>query len=202
MANYFGLAQNTLARMRLISGVGYYDTCFDHPNWSNNDYDQYPTRCSAVSENQFFEYAPWQDIPDNILDPSFSGETHYGYYEFSNTNVNGLGTDCSATNCSELVMFARWVTDDVCTAYNNQVGISNPSGNPPVYSYGQYISLEPFNCTATGGGSYCYNGGSLTAIGGGYSPDLAGEATGCFSARHYNGGGPIGNMIYTVLEVQ
>lgn len=65
-----------------------------------------------------------------------------------NTCVNLVGSDddpcySASADVAEIVTFFPWVNRDVCLAINNQLGVDNPSGNPPAI-----------------GGSMMYSGGN------------------------------------------
>ncbi len=47
------------------------------------------------------------------------------------STVEGVGSTCTASSCSDLVALLMNVTKDFCLHVNNSVSIINPSGNPP-----------------------------------------------------------------------
>lgn len=58
-------------------------------------------------------------------------------------NAMGVGTNCTAggqTNCTDLIAMLPNVTKAFCLQLNNNVGVTNPSGEPPAEATGLEIS--------------------------------------------------------------
>lgn len=61
--------------------------------------------------------------------------------------IDGMGTTCPAWNCTEVVMAAANMRDDVCVAINTLAGINN-SSTIPVHS--QFITSDKFKGVING----------------------------------------------------
>ncbi len=49
-----------------------------------------------------------------------------------NIEIDQVGSSCANAACSELLMFVDGLREDICGRINELVGVSNPSGVPPV----------------------------------------------------------------------
>lgn len=83
--------------------------------------------------------------------------------------IPGLGTDCAAASCAELIMSSWGVNKNVCIAINNKLGITNPGGDPP---NDEMINWPLFK------GTYMYTGPSIASI----ATQLTGKKSACIKA--------------------
>ena len=81
--------------------------------------------------------------PDYAVDPSLipAGWLDPQSFLVTGIRVVGLGTESGASG-TELIFWVGRLTNDVCMAINDKLGISNPSGAPPVDSWDN--SIAPF----------------------------------------------------------
>ena len=83
--------------------------------------------------------------------------------------IDGVGSDCAAASCSELVIFLSNIKQEVCMSINDSLGIPNPSGAPPTDT--------TFTETPEYVGTFSYVTTIGDEVGGAV---LSGEKTGCF----------------------
>ena len=68
----------------------------------------------------------------------------------ASNNVVGIGTSCTADNCTDLIAILPNVTQAFCIAINDRLGVVNPSGVPP-------RDTATANITTKFAGSYTYD---------------------------------------------
>lgn len=69
-----------------------------------------------------------------------------GLYFDGSMEIQNIGTTCGAVACSDLTLYLRDVTEDMCIALNNELGVNNPGGVPPVDNGSDF---DPFTGTFT-----------------------------------------------------
>lgn len=88
----------------------------------------------------------------------------YGHYLINLLQLRGVGTDGPAGTASanDIVLWLDRVDKETCIAINDLVGVSNPSGNPPIATWGGGSTLPygPSNFTATATISHSTTNGS------------------------------------------
>lgn len=100
---------------------------------------------------------------ENTESPNNSSAIKAGAWEPYAASLDGIGTDER-----DMIFMTGYIKKDVCTAINTLLGVNNPNGAPPSFSYAsaatQYAGANPYGSSANGwsGGtvtgheSYCY----------------------------------------------
>lgn len=186
---YATFVAESIQRMT-FRGVNNDALCFDAPLWGHANYDH--SGCGSET-NKVFSPVPgagnvvWLKVPDGAN----AGEP---WYITGNTCVLSVGTlqndDCNSdgNNANEdIVMFLPNITKPLCLEINEQLGISNPGGNPPKASGDLWSTGMPVFA-----GAYA-DGGRVDSGGSGDLNILRGQMFGCVE-----GGGtpPAGSFAY------
>lgn len=109
------------------NGISESDMCFDSELWGANTYNY--ASCSDA-KNQIFNPAggavtfrtPASGLSASALVWTFTGAQSYA----------GIGTDCGASeSCKDLAAAIDGISKQACILINEQLGIDNPSGEPP-----------------------------------------------------------------------
>jgi hypothetical protein len=116
----------TAVRTMQINGVDVDKICFDNAGWGNGNYN----------------FAACGDPANEVFDPAGgaviweknSGEIrNSASWLFTGANgIKGVGTTCGTAACSDLKMVLSGLTEETCLEINQQLGIPNPNGAPPV----------------------------------------------------------------------
>jgi len=142
------------------------------------------TPASSASEQVFNVAgggANYLDPPSDVLDNAHSGEAGFGKWVFTGNNiVNGVGTAVTG----DLIAMLNYMRRDVCIFINEELGITNPSGEPP-----QDLSIVQLNSRFTG-----TNFGTREIL----DTDnyLYGKKTGCFRGNNNHSGADISNQYF------
>jgi len=124
-------------------GVSENDFCFDDPLWGHNDYNH--SACATAS-NKIFNTASgvyggginFPQANESWFDPAFDANVFSGGWLFTSYDCVhdvGSGASCSGSGDNpslELLAILPFIRKDLCVAINKIVGVTNPSGNPPV----------------------------------------------------------------------
>jgi len=103
--------------------------------------------------------------------------------------IPGVGTDCAAASCNELI-FSEWgLKKEICVAINDKLGITNPGGNPPD---DDFFASQEFD------GAYDYVSGSIATV----DPSLAGKRSACIKPAECNGFIPGGCYAYYKVLIE
>lgn len=162
---YADTVRNAVRAMQ-VDGVDANKICFDNPGWGNGSYT----------------FAACATPANSVFDPNGGGviwEKNSGDINNASswlfTGANGIkdvGTTCANASCADLKMVLPGLTKDVCIALNNQLGITNPGGDPPADTG---YDATPF------AGTYSISGTNDIGDEAG-SAALAGQSAGCFKA--------------------
>lgn len=140
--SYGDALANTVGQLRL-RGCTKEQISFD------NNFNSLYVNASAPANNSCHVFHPdgggmtYQNVNDAALTSSGTGIYFDGSMEIEN-----VGTTCASATCSDLVFFVRDVTAAMCVTLNEELGITNPSGNPPADNA---FDFDPFT------GSYTYD---------------------------------------------
>lgn len=71
---------------------------------------------------------------DAIIDPASVNPAwmHAQSFLITGTRVSGHGLDDSSAASTDLLMWNGRLEKDVCVLINEELGVDNPSGNPPI----------------------------------------------------------------------
>ena len=122
--DYTGMIRRSVQAMK-VDGLDDSHLCFDSDRWGNNNYDH---AACAESENQVFHPdgggSVFQDPSQDILDPTFSGQSQYGQWHITGANnVMELGSDCDPNaDCNELLLILPYIKKDICLALSKAHG--------------------------------------------------------------------------------
>jgi len=124
------------------SGVSETDIRFAHVSAAAG----YGTPGAAPLNRQVFEPTgggvEWKAPPSGI-------QTTTSDYVFVTDAIDGIGTTCGTSACSDLITVLQNVTKDACIALNDSIGITNPSSDAPVLT-AAIPSFTAFQGTFTG----------------------------------------------------
>ena len=193
MISYAALVERGLNAALLEGGCDLTEVSFDHPD--RPDYN---------SANQYLNPNSPVDYSCHIFDPDTGAVSGGGVpyklppslsvsvgttagYEIIRLRVDGIGTSNASWEAVDLVL-AAGVTEDMCILINDKLGITNPSGTPPVEGFvtGDFpksgFERWPYDLA----GSPEYNG--FPPAGGalldGPSSELTGKKAGCFESTY------------------
>lgn len=100
-------------------------------------------------------------------------------WNFSKNNqFQDVGTNCAAASCNDVALLYRGIQREVCLEVNEQLGVGNPSGEPPEspgYTDPDYIGTMDYYSSS-------YVIGSTNSGAADYA--LNGHFTGCFYDPH------------------
>ena len=197
IVQYGAQIKTAIDRMKIIHGVQNWEICFDHAAWGHTNYNY--ASCNNVETNIFDSEGGGVAFgtPDpEWLDPANAARPRYGQYIYEAWRVQDIGTNSgSGGSMNDLIMILPHLKREVCIKINEELGITNPSGEPPVEANGYNASY--FKCHFGESGSWCYGSSVQTAIDGA-GDELAGQESGC--ARFTNAlGGGTSYMYYQVL---
>lgn len=103
-----------------------YDSDSDGDIDSNDDYHN-PNAPTDFKCHMFHEDGgalDWPKVPPLALDDVSTAESEYGNYFFANlVRVKGFGTDCDTGACSDLIVLAPFLKEQVAIEINRKVGI-------------------------------------------------------------------------------
>ncbi len=137
ITQYAASIQTAVMRMKL-TGTADTDISF-----ANNVVAGYEHATPQPSSNQVFALngggAKYVPPKPEWLDSTQSAQTLYGEnYVPRHTCIQGIGS-AEVANChsdgidnEDLILFIPYITKELCIELNNKLGVTNPSGNPPV----------------------------------------------------------------------
>lgn len=173
VTQYSTQMENSIQRMRLSNGCADTQISFENNIASGYTNPNAPANYTCHVFRPEGGNVPFQKPPNGANDGS-------DYHIMGRTCVVNVGTggeNCygSPNNESEadLVLYLPSVSKSLCITLNDKLGVTNPSGNPPVEN-NNGIQNEKFT------GSYYNNG--LTQTAGGTASALNGKLSGCFQA--------------------
>lgn len=116
--------ENDSGTSKMVNG-----TVFDYTNAGTPADDS----CKIFSPNGGVLNPPPLISENLVVDPSLVcvGCLHPQSWWITMSRVTGMGTDAGAAG-TDLVLWMGRVTKEQCISINNHLGITNPSGNPPV----------------------------------------------------------------------
>ncbi len=132
MIEYANVVGSAVGQLRL-RGVADTALCFDHDSWGHDDYDH--AGCNDTRNNIFMldgGGVTWSNAPPEAMDSSASPDNLWHFY--GDNEIEEAGLTCGAASCADLIMVADELDVNVCTQLNTLLGVTNPSGNPPVDS--------------------------------------------------------------------
>lgn len=122
--------------------------------------------------------AVYSTPPVNALDTSSEGDNYYGlWYANASNLINGVGSDCADSACTDLVFMMPYVKDEVCKAINSQLGLYSMSDPIPQDEDG--IGIAPF--------TKAYNYAASRVLYNSVTGDPDGVYTGCYWSNHTPG---------------
>lgn len=169
LMSYADSMQKAVQSLRL-RGVAPTSLCFDSTEWGAASYNH--AGCSD-NANKIFHAdggaVTWAKVPTEALDKSLSAALDYGIWHITAANeVEEVGTSCGADACADLLIMAGNIHRDVCIEVNDLLGVTNPSGVPPVDGDSDATAFA---------GVYTWAKTLGDEVG---SADLSGQRTGCF----------------------
>lgn len=123
--------------------------------------DGYELSPASSASEQVFNIngggAQYLDPAKDALDSNQSALANYGVWVFTSTmNLEGMGKDASDAPSKDLLAILPFVRKDICIAINKRMGITNPSGNPPVE--GSNMGYSKYTGSFLTGSLYLNNG--------------------------------------------
>lgn len=121
----------------------------------------------------------WMKPPEGALDSQWEVVTGITNTRFDlpaysgNLEVVGLGTDCAAASCSDLVLLITNLSEDICEEINTRLGIT---GDLMVDGYTNYAPYAQDPQRFKGGYLYVNSGSRL----GDTATNITGKYAGCF----------------------
>ncbi len=180
LTQYGDLISTSILRSRIINKLEDWELCFHSNNWGHNDYlANTPVNVCGNSATNIFSNdgmgVPWSEPDETLLDTSRSADPTYGAYRYTAWRVKNIGDD----SLDEIMMMVSYIKRDTCIKINDELGITNTGGHPPVEAAQISGSTQSvYNCRFGSSGSFCA-GASLTALNGN-NGELSGQHSGCF----------------------
>jgi hypothetical protein len=161
LLDYSNILSKAVAQLRL-RGCQIGEISFE------NDIDASYTNGAAPDDNSCHVFHPNGGGVNvqPIQDDAFLA-TAPGYFFGASMQVQDVGSTCSGTTCVELLFLARDLKSSICLKINDIMGITNPSGAPPIETA---LDFTAFTGTYTNEETI----GDVTA-----SADVAGKRSGC-----------------------
>ena len=187
LVQYSDIVANGIQKGKILFGLADNQYCFDSAEWGYNDYYASAT-CDNPEMNVFSQDGLGVSFarPDESwLDPTHSAETRYGEYIYDRYNIEGIGTEGLTTTSADLLLFALYLKRDICISINENLGIANPSGEPPVEN--NQLNLGHFRCVGGLSGSACYGSNASPNFIDGSGNELAGQMSGCLQGTNVYG---------------
>lgn len=130
--NYTRGIEDAIGRIQSLNGCSENELSFDNAFVSGYSNTDAPTDESCHVFSSKGGGQNYKEPSENWLDTAQDGETGYQEWIFSGYNeAFGVGTDCSASACRDLIVFLPYVQSELCTNVNKLVGVTNPSSVPP-----------------------------------------------------------------------
>ena len=196
LVQYSQAVATGIQKGKILSGLADNEYCFHSTEWGFNDYYT-STTCDNPEMNVFSPDGmgvPFSRPNAAWLDTLHSAESRYGDYIYYRYNVEGIGTEGITTTSADLLLFTPYVKRDLCLSINENLGITNPSGEPPVEN--NEISPNYFRCSGGLSGSWCYGSGSSPNQIDGSGNEVAGQMSACVRATDF-----IGDDVYLYYQV-
>lgn len=161
--------ENSIMRMKVSNNCTDDQISFENPIVSGYTNPNAPANYTCHVFRPEGGGVPFQNPPANINGGSpwyFTGRTCV-------VNIGTGGSICYNNDTeSDLVAYLPNISKSLCAILNEKLGVTNPSGNPPVEN-GNGVAPVPFLGT--------YNNNGLAQIGGsGDAANLNGKRSGCF----------------------
>ncbi len=118
-----------------------------------------------------------KSVDTGALDPSYSASAGYGeYLVIESTQVLGIGTTCDDASCTDLIMYIRFLDEEVCKAISDKF-----YGTRDLYTANAGSSSKHGNYTADGSYQYyAFSDNGKIGSGAADEVNLIGKPTGCF----------------------
>ncbi len=115
------------------------------------------------------------------MDPLYEAQREWGFYGRNAVRDVGspIGSECAASTCNELVAMLGYIRKSICIQINNNLGVTNPGGNPPraatPLAYNKFVGTygatkpitdnNPANSYLAGKTAACFEGGGTPDTG-------------------------------------
>lgn len=136
ITQYGALVKAAIDRLRLTNNCRDTQISFQR-DWnndgviSNNASDAYNSSSPSDKSCHVFDAAggavPYQAASSTMLDPDLAstGPASYGHWEtFGLAQIIGIGTDCTSSDCADLILVLRSLKSSVCQKINDGNGIT------------------------------------------------------------------------------
>ncbi len=174
MLGYSQKVENAVSRLRRRgcseNDISFYSDLFANPSHYNNSTSPLDKSCDIYDENG--AAIAWQ-APPRIIQDIGSIE----YLISGALQISGVGSDSSGSTDQEMSLITI-VSQEICLAINNKLGIVNPSGNVP--GTGESINAN-YTIPSTNGqtiGSGFIDDQTIGVVG--KAIELYGQSTGCY----------------------
>ena len=113
-----------------LRGVNTSELCFDAPGWSDTSYNY--AGCNDNFNRVFHVEGGGVSlitIPVASLTPDASNPEEWRFTAVN--EISGVGNTCGDASCSELIMRANNINQEVCIQINNILGVGTKNAEPP-----------------------------------------------------------------------
>lgn len=146
--SYAQRASRSIDRIMRKPGVSEVDISFDSVSFTSG----YTNSNCSTTKCQVFNTSGGAlnyQAPQEIWIDLDASEGAADWVFNAGNSVVGAGNDCGTASCGDLILLLPFIKENLCIKLNDELDVTNPSGNPPVLT--DTIDIDPFT------GSYANN---------------------------------------------